>query len=110
TTSRRAGPGEIHAPARKDEQLLASMIPPLDHGDLVALVVVVHLVHKRADQQQSTAGDALQVGRVGRVGKARRVEAWSLIADDVDGFGGCFPGDDLHTPAAIRFLTAALLD
>src|SRR5262249_26243113 len=87
----------------------ALSIPPLDHRDLVAGLVVVDLVHESADQEQAAAADPVEVARVGRVGQLRRVEAGALVADDVDRLGRRLTRRDVDAPRQVRLLAAALL-
>ena len=54
----------------------------LDHGQLVAALVVVNLVHERADQKQASSADSLKLFGVGRIGQGGDVESSPLVADD----------------------------
>jgi hypothetical protein len=57
----------------------------LDHRDLVAGLVKVHLVHEGPDQEQAAAADAVQVFGLDATVEDRRVESRSVVVDDEPG-------------------------
>ena len=60
---------------------LAARRAALDQRDLVPFFVVVHLIHERADQEQATSADLLQVAGVGWVGELRPKSEKKLRSD-----------------------------
>ncbi len=74
--------------------------PSLDHRDFIAAGVEAHLIHERADQEESSTAAFLQVGRISRIGQLSRVEAKSIISNHKHGCLAGKAGDNEHSPIA----------
>jgi hypothetical protein len=56
-------------------------IPVFDQCHGIALLVVIHLLQKRAREQDAPPAGREQTGRIGGIGEADRVESLALILD-----------------------------
>src|SRR5437867_2885822 len=87
-----------------------SRLSPLDHGDLIAGVVVIDFVHEGSDEQETTAAHPHDVGRIGRVRQAGGIEAGPLVANHVAGLFVRLTGRDVNGSVPVGGFTASLLD